>query len=337
MILLLLVGIAYVIPNYPAHLFGRLMVPAGIFLSGIISTSLVSVISFIWPRTATNGPVSAAISQFPSSDFSITILKPTACALIVILLLYNISVGTIKTVRIIICKSTVEQMLFDMSQPEIMLNLTDDSSTILYDADTSMFFYFAKGALKRHSVHYFAVKDTPDEVKWLDAERICYAIGYNRIKEGRIRLSAGKTVTVQSESPCLLNSLFLNINNLGPECAVNINLMNKLTENISHYQLMVPQGYSGWLQCVCNESMPCYSFTMTINNGVIDIFGVRISNDLELNWPWNQGIAISYVNAFGEHKTANFNTCDGYYPDIGCKYKVIADRGTSLLLKAIYK
>jgi len=332
---LLLSSIVYYVPNYPGNLFGRMLVPFGVFCAGAAGQSIAYLISWIshWLRNKTD-----ATNQKP--HFAPLILQNRFSMLLVMLLLgllcVNIFIGTIKTARMTIYKINNDQKTFDPLQPQTLISRSNPEDLVLYDADTPMFYYFSYGALQRRVIYYHAIKNTPDEDVWLRGEsKIRFIVDWNRITEGRINLTVTKEINIKSSTTKLFNSIFFYVTNRGSDCKLKLNLMQNGSMDSVVQNLVVPADYSGWINFPADRQLYFDSFDLIALKGKIKIEGMRTQKDASLYWPWDEGITIAYTNAYGERHDANFETSNGSFPDLGNKYIVVSDKGSSILLELI--
>ena len=338
LLVLLSLSIFYVMPNYPAHLFTRLLLPVGIFFAGAIARSLIAWITAAASWRAVDNALEATRTNNRLSITGSLPLKGWAfvvSALVSVIFLYNIAVGAIKTVHIVRTKVNRQRRWLDPSQPQILLTQSNAFDSVFYKAETPMFFYFSQGGLSRGAICYPILKDTPQESKWLDNNNIRYMVDWSPIPEGRISLSQGRSLNLQSTSARSLSSVYFNVENPGRSCVLELKpLTSKVADNQNQLLLQIPASYSGWLRSTTDDKIISDSFTLEVREAgrQVNIRGIRIDTKTLLNWPWDQGISIRYVCGDGEQKTACFET-SGRYPKPGRKLTVIADKGSSILLE----
>jgi len=345
LLVLLFASIFYVLPNYPGHLFERMLVPFGIFFAGAVGKSLFEWISVavsrfsykIYKEKSNANDEKNIFNRLPQRTWSLILV-----GLISWIFLYNIGIGTAHIVHVAKTKILRQQKLLNPAQPATLLSRSNITNTVLYTGETPMFYYFAHGALQRGAVCYPTLKGTPDENIWVDKNKsIRYIVAWNPIQEGFIYLLADKELNIRSYSPLLLSSLSLFIENPGEESAlIFYSKDSNIHPSEKDLRLQIPARYTGWIKCSADWKVIVSSIALKAaqHNRSMKLKGVHIDdgNKTSLSWPWDKGINIGYFRPDGERNVASFKTQE-LFPNSTSIIEVLSDEGFSVLAEFVHE
>ena len=336
---LLFLSVFYVLPNYPGHLFERMLVPFGIFVAGAVGKSVFEYFSL-----AVSWFLNKNKDENPNTNCRIEVfnrLSNRSWSLVIIgliggLFIYNIGVGSAQIIHVAKTKIFRQQRFLNPSQPELLLSNSKSADTVLYTGETPMFYYLSHGASRRGAVCYPILQGTPDEDIWVDKNKsIQYIVAWNPIQEGFVYLTSDKALNMESDSSVSLSAISLLIENIGKDGVVILSSTDSNFHlNEKNFRLNVPAKFSGWIKCPVDWEVSVDSVVLKSDQDsrTMKLKGMRIDDGQKtsLFWPWDKGIRIDFFRPDGEKSSAVFNA-GNLFPNSNRKIKILSDEGFSVL------
>jgi hypothetical protein len=346
----MLVGsLAYNLPGYPALLFQRASKPAIILLNGFIGQAvwLWFVIVGSWvAHTLRRGPddPSGTRRGLPASRWGLVLIL--VVGLLIGLFLPRLTIeGTHKITKK--AQQITGRLTYavDPAQPATVLSRAGECEAIMYTDEVPMYFFLSYGALDCGAVYYPALAGTPEEQTWMTGdERPRYLVAEHPIRrlfnehDGAIVLAEGEELRVNSKSPLPLTSLYFYLENPGDEAIVALHSPgNPLPEGQeAATQFRVPAQSSVWVQGAVEDEWVADTFTLEVLQASrpIELRGLRIGDDVELDWPWDQGVTFIYRPGGAQTgaQRVRFESAKLYPgPEDSVDVRVLSDSGSTVL------
>ncbi len=342
---LLIVSVAYALPVYKGVMFLRNWIPMAIFLTGALGRLgylwLAGAVS-LWRRHSGGGADAAALA-----NRVIPALRVIVFAVIGVLFWRAaLAHGTNSLARFRDKRERViarhNNMNLDPAQPAMLLRRAQAGDSVLYTHEVPFYFFLCHGANRLGAVYAPLVAGTSEEKAWIEEnEAIRYLVSLTPVAcarnpitrqgQGGLVLNPTKKLEIRSAAASPISSLFLHIENPGPEAALRITFRDG--EKSNHLLLQIPAGYSGWMPVGARGHRAAADLLIErIDGGApIRLKGVRLDRESSLNWPWDEGVSLHLPPDKGiPEETIHFDSA-GLYPRLGRPLRVVDDSGSTVL------
>lgn len=337
---LLLASLFYVVPLYPAIAANRVWIPLAIVITCLMGAALA-----FWIKVAIKW-VKQVFSP-DKKDGSVRWGLPTPMWILAALILSGVFLarygyasaksGIRQHQERVELKNTRYSIALDASQPEYLEALGTDCGTVAYFAEVPFFFYLTHGTLNCGAVYYPSIAGTEDEERLLvDNEDVHYLVNANPIQQleslqnGGVNLVGTQAIgiAIRSEATFQLNLLIDN-----PAGAAEIMLLDD--ENGSQSVISVPANTAGWFQ---SDELSAETRELVIKvdgrDAPLLLRGIRLGDNVDLDWPWEQGIALVYSGNDGGVEIPF--EIDELFPMMSDhELKILEDSGISILVEVM--
>jgi hypothetical protein len=343
---ILALSLLYVVPWYGSISFRRVWVAAAIFLTGLVARALV-----VW-----GGAVYEQLREIVRSGWPKTVKGPRAftregwriAGLAIVSLLLAQSLANYFSFEgrhyFLTLDNLTERAYYDLdeTQPRLLepgLG-ADNQTTVLYMKEIPLYSYMANGALDYGAVYYPAIAGTSDEEEWLvnGGANIDYVVGSNPIyklphtQDGAIQLDPGTRLEIRISSANNVPMDGLEMLVVGEAASVQMEASDDKGTNVR--ELEVPAGVADWVALMENGDSVRNLELRVEAGGAIEIYGLRFGPSNTVDWPWEQGVHLTYSDADGETQTIEISEAwlNGGLP---LSLEVLGDEGFSVLARVV--
>ncbi|CAA6604920.1 membrane hypothetical protein [Rhodospirillaceae bacterium LM-1] len=215
---------------------------------------------------------------------------------------------------------------FDVSQSKRFV-APGACRVIVYNEEVSMHHYLAHGAMGCGAV-FLPILQKPDAAVWLKdlGQAGDYAVAAHplALHRNRISLQAESSITLQLADK--------------PDKDVRVkleNLSSLPTKMRAHargqeWTLELAPEWMGWVDVPARLAASKDVWNL---EGDPDLYltGIRIGNDLSLEWPWDQGVKLGYQETWPRKRRREIDFASSRLIDINLKLDIVADGGLSVL------
>jgi hypothetical protein len=220
---------------------------------------------------------------------------------------------------------------FTLSNRQIAI-ATRDCDKILYMHKDAMLAYFATGALKCGAV--FA--PTFEKEEWQHklpqlTPRISHAVTMNQMAQWKGWQPIGFTNPAKFSfwrtSP--ITTLRMRIKNLGVPATIT------LRGGKDQITASIPANTTAWITFDTSKIDRNTTYDIMTSTNQLELGGIRLDEDSNLYWPWDQGVALTYHRAIPYQYTGDinwrFDTREIFPPKM--EFEVIDDHSATILAK----
>lgn len=303
---LLFASLFQVLPRYPAESFSRVWIPFAILMTGAVAQAIwrwaSALLFFVYTRIK-NG--------LPDLTDDTWVLSISGWGMIFFLVsgigITQIFIDrSLEGRREILAKQSkmiaVQNSLLEPSQPELLLS--SDCGSVLYLDEVPMHFYLVHGALKCGAIYYPALAGTPLEHQWVyENQKLNYIVSWNPVVS--TRANGGGTPLVLSDVDLLeihlpehwsSESIYIYLENPDSEVTLEVSQITmdqKEDPQEMLAKIALPANWSGWYE-IDTDLDKNIQLGLAQSDGQVFLRGIRSNRDAARNWPWNEGVLLSY-------------------------------------------
>lgn len=222
---------------------------------------------------------------------------------------------------------------FKLSNHQIEI-ATRDCDKILYMHKDAMLAYFAIGALKCGAVYplSFEKEEWQQKLPQL-APRISHAVTMNQMAQWKgwqpISLTNPAKLSFWRTSP--ITTMRMRIKNPGGQATIT------LRGGKDQITASVPESTTSWITFDTSKIDRHTTYDIMTSTNQLGLGGIRLDDDSNLYWPWDQGVALTYHRAIPYQYTSDINwrfDTREIFP-IKMKFEVIDDHSVTILANEI--
>lgn len=272
-------SMVYVLPHYPAELFHRVWIAVSVAMAGLAGMG-------VWALATRQPPFVLAGMRGT--------LRLLIVSLGIVLVAYTLITQTLVGAAGLRRKTddmiNWGRMSIDIPVAQRVIATMKPGERILYRDELALFLYTTYGAGKYGAIYYRGMVDTPEEKKWLAADKnVRYVVFSIEKFFGRVWLYNGARIVITPRSPQTTKGLWLKFENPGP--ATEILLSGKGAP------LKVPAGHSGWIHAApgfAPGKPQKFTLTRPATGPVVWVRGIRLTRNATTTWPWDAGAIVAY-------------------------------------------
>lgn len=331
-------GLLHVWPRIPAELFARLWIGLAVLTTGCIAIvychASVACAKLIW-TTWKSGIIDLTDSQFLLSPRGYCVFfLVTATVVLTGALSLHTAKGLYAHYRARIMITGRHDYSFDIAQVERIFSPGGSCGTIAYMREEPMHAYFLYGAMKCGAIFYPAARYTAnykDRLQSVGENRLTHVVGWNPMAQwrGSQEISAARPMTITLGKQIASGKLTIRMHNPGAETF----LVLTDSEGTGSFRQPIPGNWSGWISFPSLTLAPDTNMVLTTQAGSAAVRGIRLGTDLSLNWPWDQGISMSFQRSIPYQYSRPVDisfSAEVLFPK-EFSAKVVADEGFSVL------
>jgi hypothetical protein len=317
---ILAASLLYLVPFFPGVVTDRVWLPVKFFLVGALGSSI-----WLWLKSLVKKAASFNHETGENEDIPAFLgSKFFIFSLIVVFFVGQTYLqnqwinGT--QYRLEVLKNTDRPFYtIDPAQTQFMLERIQPEDYALYMQEVPMYFYLSHGAIHSHTVSYRAVRNTPEQKYWIDNNPdIRFVVASHPVMtvlnqpQVALPVMENEFVIIRSENPVNPADIqLLVVNNQAEAGLINITYsVNGGEEN--RKLLTIEPNSADWVNLEgLNTDQVDYIRLAGVNpQSQVYITGIRIGQQTDLFWPWEQGISVTLKGAKDtqqEMPTLNFD------------------------------
>lgn len=339
-------SLLFVMPGYPAEVFGRVWIPIVVFAIGAVGLA-----ARVWP-----GRLIRSVGAFRRGGTrrAPAIVGLGAAAAVSVAAVFALVSNTVLGLGAVLDKAvdlySHANYPVDTAQPARLFS--GDAPTpysVVYMSQLGLYLYLLRGGLDHGLVYYPAVANSPDERDWLSrARNIRYVVaapegGEDAGFAGWAPVGDGLSVAFLSRAPRSWAPAWLNLHSVGSAAVLRIDRVDAAGQPMAEMgvEVRVPADWSGWLPLPPGDAPASPEIRIhAVSPGArIFIKGLRLDGATALNWPWDQAIELrlpaqgaGQAGAPASTRTVPFESRD-LIPSACASLGVVADAGTTVVVE----
>ena len=327
------ISLFHVHSNYPADLFARTWIPFAILMTGACAylfwTLLITIIKNM------NSEVEIKNTLENRANY---VLAPTEWAKLGLILAtltiglgfgYQLAQGLYAIQRAKIMYTHRQDFTQNNEQIKI---ITKDCNRVLYMHKDAMLSYFSIGGLKCGAIYRLAYNNE----EWAKAfeknsTNINYAVTMNQMGQwkGWQPIGFANPAKISFWPNTQLKTLRMRLKNKGISAKIELKDGEQtITANINGFS-------TSWITFDTKKINPKKTYDIITSTSQIELGGLRLDNESNLYWPWDQGVILSYHRnipyQFASDITFRFDSSEIFPIDLD--FEIINDHEATVLGK----
>ena len=332
----------FVMPGYPAEVFGRVWIPIVVFATGAVGLA-----GWVW-----TGRLIRTVAAFRrgATRRLPAIVGLGAAATVSVAAAFALVSNTVLGLGAVLDKAvdlySHANYPVETAQPTRLFSGSAPAPySVVYMSQLGLYLYLLRGGLDHGLVYYPAVANSSDERDWLSRERnIRYVVSPPEGKEnvgfaGWAPIGDGLPVSFSSHTPRSWAPAWLNLHSVGDAAVLLIDWVdaNGLPTAEKGVEVQVPADWSGWLPVPPGDAPASLELRIrAVSPGArLFIKGLRLDGATALNWPWDQAVELRrplQVGSPASNRTVPFDSRN-LIPAACVSLGVVEDAGMTVVVE----
>jgi len=326
-----LAAIFFYVSSHPADVIFRIWIPLIVMLFGAVGYG-------IWYALQHSVGLLITRLRAPRPGENINLQQAVVVVILAILVGYSFQMITSGGEHLIATGRHLrnrQPIMFDPSQPELLLSQAKPGDRVLYSSMMIMPYYFIHGAMGLGAVYYHpAMEGTQSVSEWLERPDLRFAVTYNPTvyhptyegvsehrwwvtspeyrfsplskrrkhgplaREGMIRASDFRWIEIRPTVPDFPGTLNLTVKNTGKKALIQVIPIDRAGVPLSagRTKKMIPADFSGRVELDLSKAPQADRFRIVLPGGDPKlVIGAIGFGDDRNHWPWAQKADLTFM------------------------------------------